>query len=143
MSVAQATRLPSFVKQASRLRHQSMSPAPGIHVVTCVTLLIVTFAVVPAPCAAAAAPPSSAQKDELRQLRLRIEALQKRLAASEETKIETADALRESERAISETNRILREPGFKPERDYVLDSIMVTPGNAARMYEQFTVPGMN
>lgn len=59
--------------------------------------------------AAAAAPATGAQKEELRQLRGRIDALQKRLAASEETKSETVDALRESERAISETNRALRE----------------------------------
>jgi septal ring factor EnvC (AmiA/AmiB activator) len=65
----------------------------------------------PALCAgaAAAAPATSAQKEELKQLRGRIEALQKRLAASEETKSEAVDALRESEHAISETNRTLRE----------------------------------
>jgi septal ring factor EnvC (AmiA/AmiB activator) len=65
----------------------------------------------PALCAGvmAAAPASNAQKEELRQLRGRIDALQKRLAASEETKSETADALRESERAISETSRTLYE----------------------------------
>jgi septal ring factor EnvC (AmiA/AmiB activator) len=55
----------------------------------------------------AAAPPSNAQKEELKQLRNRIETLQKTLAASEEAKNETVDALRESERAISETNRLL------------------------------------
>jgi ribose transport system substrate-binding protein len=44
------------------------------------------------------------------------------------------------DKAVELANRIRREPGFKPERDYVLDSIMVTPGNAAQMYEQFTVP---
>lgn len=59
--------------------------------------------------AIAAAPASSAQKEELRQLRGRIDALQNRLAASEETKSEAVDALRESERAISETNRTLHE----------------------------------
>ena len=58
---------------------------------------------------AAAAPASNAQKDELRQLRGRIDALQQRLAAAEETKTEAVDSLRESERAISETNRVLRE----------------------------------
>jgi septal ring factor EnvC (AmiA/AmiB activator) len=57
----------------------------------------------------AAAPTSNAQKEELKQLRNRIDSLQKNLAASEETKNETADALRESERAISETNRLLRD----------------------------------
>ncbi|HEV2009269.1 MAG TPA: peptidoglycan DD-metalloendopeptidase family protein, partial [Burkholderiales bacterium] len=56
-----------------------------------------------------AASATSAQKEELKQLRGRIEALQKRLAASEETKSEAVDALRESEHAISETNRTLRD----------------------------------
>jgi len=48
-------------------------------------------------------------KQELRELRGKIEALQKRLAEAEETKSETVDALRESERAISDANRNLRE----------------------------------
>jgi murein hydrolase activator len=67
--------------------------------------------ILPAVCAgaAAAAPASIAQKEELGQLRGRIDALQKRLAASEETKNEAVDALRESERAISETSRMLHE----------------------------------
>jgi len=59
--------------------------------------------------AAGAAPAANAQKEELRQLRGRIDALQQRLAAAEETKSEAVDSLRESERAISETNRVLRE----------------------------------
>ena len=59
--------------------------------------------------AVAAAPASNAKTEELRQLRGRIDALQQRLAAAEETKSEAADLLRESERAISETNRVLRE----------------------------------
>ena len=58
--------------------------------------------------AQAALPPNYAQKQELKALRDRIDALQKTLAASEETKNETADALRESERAISDSNRLLR-----------------------------------
>lgn len=60
-------------------------------------------------CALLAAPAQAqtAQKDELRELRDRINALQKRLAASEETRAEAADSLKESERAISETNRRL------------------------------------
>ena len=61
------------------------------------------------PGAAAAAPAANAQKEELRQLRGRIDALQQRLAAAEETKSEAVDSLRESERAISDTNRVLRE----------------------------------
>lgn len=54
---------------------------------------------------------AGAKEKELRELRGRIEALQKRLAEAEESKSEAADALRESERAISETNRELRELG--------------------------------
>ncbi len=56
--------------------------------------------------AAAAAPP---QKEELNQLRGRIDALQKRLSAAEGARSEAADALRDSEHAISEANRMLRE----------------------------------
>jgi len=76
-----------------------------------VKLLILAVLMLPALCdgAAAAAPATAAHKEELKQLRGRIEAMQKRLSASEETKSEAADALRESERAISETNRTLRE----------------------------------
>lgn len=54
---------------------------------------------------------ASAKEKELRELRGRIAALQKRLTAAEESKNEAADALRESERAISEANRELRELG--------------------------------
>lgn len=57
--------------------------------------------------AAIAAPAHAAPKDELEELRGRIGALQKQLAESEESKAEAGDALRESERAISETNRKL------------------------------------
>lgn len=44
---------------------------------------------------------------ELDELRDRIESLQKELERAEESKVEAADALRESERAISHTNRRL------------------------------------
>ncbi len=71
----------------------------------CLALLLAA-----APAAPAAAP-STAREKELRELRGRIEALQKRLAGAEETKNEAADALRESERAISDANRALRELG--------------------------------
>ncbi len=47
-------------------------------------------------------------QEELRELRGRISALQKKLEADEETKIEAVDALRESEQAISVANRELR-----------------------------------
>jgi len=58
---------------------------------------------------ALAGPADAAPKDELKQLRSRIEALQKELTDAEESKSEAADALRGSERAISEANRKLYE----------------------------------
>ncbi len=45
------------------------------------------------------------KKSELDQLRQRIESLQRDLAKSEESRSEAADALRVSEKAISEVNR--------------------------------------
>lgn len=62
---------------------------------------------------AAHAAESVAKEKELRELRGRIEALQKRLADAEGTKSEAADALKESERAISDANRELRDLGLK------------------------------
>jgi septal ring factor EnvC (AmiA/AmiB activator) len=61
------------------------------------------------PGAAHAAAGSGAKEKELRELRGRIEALQKRLAETEGSKTEAVDALKESERAISEANRVLRD----------------------------------
>jgi septal ring factor EnvC (AmiA/AmiB activator) len=52
---------------------------------------------------------AAAKREELRELRGRIEAMQKRLAAAEESKSEAVDALQESERAISDASRSLRE----------------------------------
>jgi len=43
------------------------------------------------------------------------------------------------DKAIEIGNRILHDPSFKPERDYVLESVMVTPANAAEMYQKLTV----
>src|SRR5664279_5517867 len=47
------------------------------------------------------------------------------------------------DKAVEVANRILREPGFKPEKDYVLESLLVTTENAAQMYQKFTIAGMN
>jgi hypothetical protein len=47
------------------------------------------------------------------------------------------------DKAVEVGNRILHERAFKPEKDYVLESVMVTPENAAQMYQRFTLPGMN
>ena len=46
------------------------------------------------------------------------------------------------DKAVEIGNRILHEPGFRPQKDYTIDSVMVTPENAAEMYRKFTVPGM-
>ncbi len=70
---------------------------------------VLLFLLLASPAAEPAA--SGAKEKELRELRGRIEALQKQLSGAEESKSEAADALRESERAISEANRSLRELG--------------------------------
>jgi len=44
------------------------------------------------------------------------------------------------DRSVEIADRILHQPGFKPDKEYVLESVMVTPDNAAQMYEKFTVP---
>lgn len=54
-----------------------------------------------------ALPAHADKKDELGQLRQRIEQLQRDLAKTEESRSEVADALRTSEKAISEVNRAL------------------------------------
>src|SRR5438445_1927189 len=37
--------------------------------------------------------------------------------------------------------KMLRDPSFRPEKEYSLPPTMVTPENAAQMYQRFTVPG--
>lgn len=44
------------------------------------------------------------------------------------------------DKAVEIALKMLREPGFKPEKDYSLASTMVTSANAAEMYRRFTVP---
>ena len=56
------------------------------------------------------------REDELRELRNRIEGLKKELAASEGARADAADELRDSETAISEASRRLRELGAERER---------------------------
>jgi septal ring factor EnvC (AmiA/AmiB activator) len=51
--------------------------------------------------------PSAASEEDLRQLRGRIERLEKELAQVEESRGEAADALKASEKAVSEANRLL------------------------------------
>jgi len=63
------------------------------------------------PLTTAAQSPRNPEKAkvELQQLRAQIEALQKKMAADEQTRSEAADALRDSERAISQANRELAQ----------------------------------
>ena len=53
--------------------------------------------------------PAAPTQEELRQLRERIDRLQKDLARAEESRGEAADALKASEKAVSEANRALFE----------------------------------
>lgn len=45
------------------------------------------------------------------------------------------------DKAVEIALKMLRDPAFKPDKEYSLPSTMVTPSNAAQMYQQFTVPG--
>ncbi|MDP1716503.1 MAG: hypothetical protein Q8L40_00360, partial [Burkholderiales bacterium] len=72
--------------------------------------ILLAILLVSAGATVAATSPGRA-KEDLRQLRDKIEALQKRLADAEESKNEAADALKESEGAISDANRTLRDLG--------------------------------
>jgi len=42
------------------------------------------------------------------------------------------------DKAVEIGYRMLTEPGFKPEKQYILEPKLVTPQNAAEMYEKFT-----
>ena len=75
--------------------------------IPCAQRLTLIIALILLPGAAAAAANVTQAETELRELRNRISALQKKLDATEEFRNEASDALRESERAISEANREL------------------------------------
>lgn len=72
-------------------------------------LILFSFLFFTAGTAGAAAATAAATREELQQLRTRIETLQKEVASAEESRKEAADALRESERAISEASRELAD----------------------------------
>jgi len=69
--------------------------------------------VFPALALAAAPAAYAADKSDLDALHGRIEALKKNLSGAEETRSEASDALRTSERGVSNANRILRNIGAK------------------------------
>lgn len=73
-------------------------------------VILLVLALAGAGSAGASTSPGRA-KEDLRQLRDKIEALQKGLADAEESKNEAVDALKESERAISDATRTLRDLG--------------------------------
>ncbi len=70
--------------------------------VTAMPLLMSALFMMAVSAAARAAP-----QDELKDIRSRIEALKKELRESEDSKADAADALKDSERAVSETSRKL------------------------------------
>lgn len=74
-------------------------------------LLLLAAACPLAVQAAPAASPkeSAARQAELKELRGQLDKLKKELAANESQKTEAADALKDSERAISEANRVLTD----------------------------------
>jgi ribose transport system substrate-binding protein len=39
------------------------------------------------------------------------------------------------DKAVEIAGRILREPGFQPQKEYVIESTMITPANAAQLYK--------
>jgi len=45
------------------------------------------------------------------------------------------------DKTVSIADRLLHDPSFKPDKDYKLDSVMVTPANAAELYQKLTVSG--
>lgn len=78
---------------------------PGRPLLALVTALVLATSGAPALGAAT----QSEARSELRELRARIEALQKKLQDAEASRGEATDALKASEQAISEANRRLRE----------------------------------
>jgi len=66
--------------------------------------------------AAAAASPDSGRQQELKELRGRIQALQEEMEQAREDRSEVSDALKKSERRISDVNRGLRELELRKRR---------------------------
>lgn len=47
------------------------------------------------------------------------------------------------DKAVDIATQMIRDPAFKPEKEYTLPSTMVTRENAAAMYKRYTVPDSN
>ena len=97
------------------------------HRVLCGRELFLALALIGAPAAYAA------DKADLDVLRGRIETLKKNLSGAEEDRSEASDGLRESERGVSEANRMLRNLGAQ-QRAARADLVRV--GQQSRMLEQ-------
>lgn len=91
--------------QGARAAPRGDSSFLGLLCAPCGKELILALALVGAHAAYAA------DKTELDALRGRIEALKENLSGAEEDRSEASDALRTSERGVSEANRMLREVG--------------------------------
>ncbi|HEX2830362.1 MAG TPA: peptidoglycan DD-metalloendopeptidase family protein [Burkholderiales bacterium] len=78
-----------------------------------IRFLLLVAALTACACAegAQAAASANSAKEELRELKDRIQAVQKRISEAEESKNEVSDALKASERAISDANRSLADLG--------------------------------
>ncbi len=88
-----------------------MGPARRVRVLLA---LVVALQVLAAPLALGAKPAdakAAASEEQLRELRARIERLQAKLTAAEESRGEAADLLRQSGKAMSEAHRALFELG--------------------------------
>jgi septal ring factor EnvC (AmiA/AmiB activator) len=82
--------------------------------------------------AAGGAACAQSKQDELRELRSRIDALKKELAAAEGVQTGAADALRASETAISEANRSLRDLAARRDQLRAELARLATESRAAR-----------
>jgi len=87
-------------------------------------------------------PAWTAPKQELEEVRERLQALQSELEASEQSRAEAADQVRSSERAISQANRKLRDlarerDGLRRELRSLADRSALLQGNITRQQEAY------
>ena len=87
-----------------------------------------------APLSAWSAPSANGAKQELQQLKQHIQALEKKITGAESSRHEVSDALRDSERAISNANRELAELEVASQATSARDNELKT--QAARITSQ-------
>ena len=93
--------------QAARGTRRKPESLPRVLRALCAGGLLAALALCVAPAACAA------NKAELEALHGRIQTLKKNLSGAEENRAEASDALRASERGVSEANRVLHDIGVK------------------------------